>query len=223
MTKIIRYAFFVSLIFASTPSISASCQQSDENEKFACESYASIKKNVANLMNDANRVMVGNSSLRSLNTLYDLQVKNCKNFKCRTDVSSKYYMVVRNAIDLKPSHVEKKLTLEQACEAITYMRYYSAVAAFSPSDEAYRAEVNAKRFGRDIMVDDITPYVKSFLSPSSVSFRQAYIQGDAALAAMFTQAMGSCQSVPTAFIPTLPNLVRSDGIDFDELIKVYQR
>lgn len=223
MIKTIRYVIFASLLSIPLTSMSAGCQQSDGDEKFACENYESIKKNIDSVTAEAGRVMPGNSSLKSLNKLYGLQIKNCNNFKCRSDVASKYYMVVSSAIKSKPSHVDKKLTLEQACEATTQMRYYSAVAAFSPLNEARRAEVNAKRFGREIMVYDIAPYVQAYLDPASVRFRQAYMQGETALISMFTPMMGNCQSVPASSIPTLAKLVRSDGIEFDSLIKVYQR
>lgn len=223
MKIILRKIFIILFIMSPSYAVYADCINTDKNEQSLCEGMGDIVSNVRAAHHRAKEVMGDNESLSSLDELYKLQVNNCNNYKCLTDVSSKYYYVLSNSIRKKPVHVDKRLTLDEACEYTTNMRYYSALAAYSPLANVKASEDKARSYANMVLINDVSTFINAYAQPASIKFRQAYREGDAAFNRMFSSMIGSCKSVPANYLISLPDLVRSNAITFDELIEIYKR
>ncbi|WP_447881064.1 hypothetical protein [Serratia fonticola] len=223
MAKTARLLMISIISLIPMTSFASECPSQDKDEKFYCEVLRDSSKNIKTAHAEAEKVTGNNSSLKSIDELYGLQMKNCKNYKCKSNVSSAYYGVISNIPGSKVVSGGGKLSLEEACDATTKMRYFAALSAFSPASSARAAEHQSREFGKMVQIDDVEPYIKAYLEPSSNEFKQAYLEGDAAFQSMFVSMFGSCMSNPYRYLQTASALVRNDMLDMGSLIAVYKK
>lgn len=223
MGNIHKFLAIAMLSLVSMASTASECSNQDDKEQFNCEFLKGSAKNLQIAHSEAVKVTGNNDSLRSVDELFRLQMSNCKNYKCKGDVQAMYYGVISGIPKHKVKIGGKKLSLNDACDATTKMRYFAAIAAYSQSSESAVAERQSIEFGSKVQVYDVRNYIKSYLSPVSNEFRQAYLEGDSVFQGLFVSMFGRCMSKPYEYLPTMPELVRSNLIDMGQLIDVYKK
>lgn len=219
----VRIASLIALSMTSLTAMAADCNNQGADERQHCEFLRDSSSNLKSAHADALRVTGNNDAMKSVDELFDLQMKNCNNYKCKSDVSAMYYGVISGIPKAKIIKGGKKLSLDEACDATTKMRYFSALAAYSPTSSAQIYERQALEFGREVQIYDISPFIKAYLSHVSNDFKQAYLEGDAPFQSMFTSMFSRCMSKPYEQLPSITSLVRNDMIDMGPLINVYKK
>lgn len=223
MGNIHKFLAISIMSLASMASAASECSNQDDKEQFNCEFLKDSAENLQIAHSEAVKITGNNDSLKSVDELFKLQMGNCKNYKCKGNTQALYYGVISGISKYKTTISGKKLSLDDACDATTKMRYFAAVAAYSQSSEAEVAERQSIEFGRKVQVYDVRNYIKAYLSPASNEFKQAYFEGDAAFQSLFVSMFGRCMSKPYEYLPTMSELVRSDLIDMGQLIEVYKK
>lgn len=223
MGNIHKFLAISILSLVSMASAASECSSQDDKEQFNCEFLKDSAKNLQIAHSEAVKITGNNDSLRSVDELFKLQMENCKNYKCKGNTQAQYYGVISGIPKYKSTVSGNKLSLDEACDATTKMRYFSALAAYSQSRVAEVAERQSIEFGSKVLIYDVKNYIKAYLSPTSNDFKQAYYEGDAAFQSLFVSMFGSCISKPYEYLLTMPEMVRSNMIDMGQLIKVYKK
>lgn len=220
MTSLVKLLPLTFCAFLPLLTHAAECKNTDASEQINCEALNTILQKITPAHEEAVKATGDNASLKSLDALYDSQIKNCKDSQCRLDVSAHYHSLISAIPNAKVGGEGGggKLLVDNACDSTSKMKYSTALAAYSSGKSAKDAEVRAQAFGREVMVSDVSRYIEYYASPQANSFKQAYGEGRETLQDLFVAEYMQCLSDPYSSLPSLPDMVRNNRIDFSDII-----